>query len=149
MLIKQEGKNMKKTAKLKSVTKSKYGHIVSNGVMLEAHEYDTLLHLTTFGFDIEVINPVNTPKSNNPDIEMLGTIWEIKSPETTNKKTLKKRFHKASMQASNLIFDLRRVRKEDSIVEGDVLSRFDKNANVRRMLLIEKNGEVLDIRKSK
>lgn len=152
MLIKDRITSKKETMKIieiKEKPKEKFGRIVANNVVLEVHEYDTLLYLASRGLDIEVTMPVNTPKTNNPDIYMLGVVWEMKSPESSNKKTLKKRFHKASLQASNVVFDLRRVKKDYSIVRTEVLRMFDKNVATRRLIMIEKDGKVLDFRKNK
>ena len=75
---------------LHKVPKNKIGRINYNGIGLESHEYDTILLLALYGFDIELITPSNTLGNANPDILMLGTSWEIKSPETSNLKTIKK-----------------------------------------------------------
>ena len=53
---------------------------------MEPHEENTAEYLTLYGFSIEAIRPVNTPKVHNPDFLISGTIWEVKSPTTNNLK---------------------------------------------------------------
>lgn len=74
-------------------------------------------------------------------------MWEMKTPTTSNLKTIKKRVHEASEQAERLIVDLRKVKKNYEKVEKDVIRRFSGKATFRRMILIKKSGIVLDYRK--
>ena len=85
------------------------GQTKYNNIKLEEHEINTLMLLNGFGYDIEVLRPMNTPNLNNPDIVMQGSIWEIKAPRSYNQKTLKERIRKASRQANKVIFDLRMI----------------------------------------
>ncbi len=78
---------------------------------------------------------------------MLGAIWEMKSPESINKKTLKKRIHKASLQSTHIIFDLRRIVKDSDKVERDIVEKFKNKSTLRRLIIIRKTGETLDIQK--
>ena len=127
---------------------NKIGRLVLNGIYLEAHEMETVSLLRRYGFDIEMVRPNNTPKSDNPDMVMMGTIWEMKAPKSTNKKTLKKRVHKASLQSGYVVFDLRRIDGEmRSEVEREILKRFMDKSTLRRMLIVRSNDEVVDFRK--
>ncbi|MBR6505459.1 hypothetical protein IKT18_01275 [Candidatus Saccharibacteria bacterium] len=136
-----------KIIELKQVSKDRWGIYLKNDVRIEPHEERTAKFLIRFGFNIDVICPTNIPKVHNPDILMAGTIWEIKSPESPNKKTLKKRIHEASEQSSHIILDLRRVKGDSSRIETAVLERFKKNASLKRMILITKKGKVIDFLK--
>ena len=85
-----------KIIELHQVPKGRWGSFHRNGIRLEPHEGRTAKFLTLYGFSIEVIRPTNTPKMKNPDILMLGTIWEMKAPMRYNKNTLKIRMTVAS-----------------------------------------------------
>ena len=101
-----------KKVELQKVSKSRYGNLITHGVSLQPHELDTVLYLTKFGLDVELIRPSNIPRSNNPDLEMLGTFWEIKSSSNYNEATIKKRFRKSKHQSrGRSIFDLRKIKK--------------------------------------
>lgn len=139
-----------KIVELTKVSKNRIGRTVANGVVSERHEDKTTSYLNLFGFDIEKIIPSHTPKSSNPDIFMQGSIWEIKSPTSSNPVTLKNRFRKASAQASQsgkIIFDLRGARKNYYETERLVIKMFEGNRKLRRMILITLDGKVFDYRK--
>ena len=136
-----------KIIELKQVPKNRQGSFHKNGIRLEPHEERTAEFLTLYGFNIEVIRPMNTPKVHNPDILMSGTIWEMKAPESSNLKTIKKRMHEASEQSNHLVLDLRKTIKDYEKVERDAIRRFQKNANLRRMILITNEKKILDFKK--
>lgn len=136
-----------KIVELQKVSKSKRGKFRKNNVELCPHEENTINYLTFYGFTINVICPVRTPKMRNPDILIDGAIWEMKSPVSSNLKTIKKRMHEASEQATRIIVDLRRVKKEHKKVESDIIKRFRSKGSFRRMLLITKDGSVFDYKK--
>ena len=133
-----------KITELSPVPNSKVGRVVKNNVDIEFHEDSTILFLAQFGFDIEVIKPMNVFKTKSADIFMLGTIWEIKSPITSNKATIKADFRKACVQSDNIIFDLRRVKKNADTVNNQLIELFRSRGRARRMIIVEKSGRVLD-----
>lgn len=125
----------------------KIGKISRNDVGLETNAEETIKFLAKFGFNIERLKKNHIPKSHSADIVMLGTIWEMKGPESINKKTLKKRIHKASLQSTHIIFDLRRIVKDSDRVERDIVEKFKDKSTLRRLIIIRKTGEALDIQK--
>lgn len=125
----------------------KIGKISRNNVGLETNEEETIKFLAKLGFNIECLKKNHIPKSHSADIVMLGAIWEMKSPESINKKTLKKRIHKASLQSTHIIFDLRRIVKDSDKVERDIVEKFKNKSTLRRLIIIRKTGETLDIQK--
>ncbi len=126
---------------------NKEGHISKNGVSLEPHEDRTITFLANLGLDIECLKKNHTPKTHSADIVILGTIWEMKAPESINKATLKKRMHKASKQAEKVIFDLRNIKANYELAEKTVLELFYGNHALRRMILIKNTGVAIDIKK--
>ena len=131
-----------KIVTLNEVSQQKVGKIVSNGVSLERHEYDTVLFLASHGFDIEFIRPRNEPKSANPDFLISGAIWEAKSPIGSSKYTIQRKIHEAGHQAERLILDLRRTRMAAATSEKEALKRFGYSKRMKRMLLITRDGRL-------
>lgn len=131
---------------MKLVPKNKRGIFHKNSIKLEHYEEKTARLLTFYGFNVEVIRPTNTPKMNNPDILMTGTMWEIKTPINYNKNTLKNRMKKASKQANQVIFDLRNVKNHEK-AQKYIIELFRGNRRIRRMIIITKDKKVLDLRK--
>lgn len=134
-----------KITRLRPVPNDKVGRVKKNGVITEPQEDSTLLYLTQFGFDIEVIKPTSTQKVHNPDALILGTIWEIKTPESSNAMTIKNRFRKAAKQSERVIFDLRNIKIGANKVEKQLIGLLQENGRVRRMMIIEGDGALLDI----
>ena len=136
-----------KIVELRQVPKSRRGVFHKNGVHMEPHEENTAEYLTLYGFSIEAIRPVNTPKVHNPDFLISGTIWEVKSPTTNNLKTIKKRIHEASGQATRIVIDLRRIKHGAREVEKEIAKRFASKSSLREMILVQKSGTVFDYKK--
>lgn len=143
-----------KAAKIKVIeimrTKGIRGRVIKTRFDLEPHEERTIETLSNFGYDVETVVPSNTPKSQNPDILMMGTIWEMKGPTTTNRNTIEKRFKKAIRQANGRsVFDLREVPKGEDveIVKNEIMALFERKRGMRRIIMIENDEKILDISK--
>ena len=134
-----------KIAKLKPT--GKIGRISRNDVDLEPNEEETIKLLAELGFGIDCLKKNHIPKSHSADIVMLGTIWEMKSPESINRKTLKKRIHKASLQSTHIIFDLRRLPSDTDSIEEIIIEKFKEKSTLRRLVIIRPTGEALDFQK--
>lgn len=134
-----------KIKELKRVTKDRCGHVRKNGVVLEVQEERTADFLTLYGFDIEFVKPVSTPRMNNPDVFIMGSLWEMKAPVVYNENTLKKHFKKASRQSTKVIFDLRGAGRSVSKIEKFIMDKFQGPGRIRRMIIIRNDEEVFDI----
>lgn len=133
-----------KTKEIKKVSKNRIGRISKNGVKPEPNEDNTFNYLALYGFDIELIKPTRTKKVKNPDVLIMGAVWEAKTPISSNKNTIKNRFREAADQASKVIFDLRNIRNGADEAEKQIIELFKGNGKVRRMIVIEKSGKLLD-----
>ena len=132
---------------IEKVPKDKIGRVNKNGVKLEPCEEATFDYLTLFGFDIEIIKPTRMKKVKNPDILICGTIWEVKTPTSCNKKTIKNRFRKAVKQAGRIVFDIRGVKRNADKVEKQIIDMFNGDGDVRHIMIARKDGKILDITK--
>lgn len=129
------------------VSKSKYGRVVFNNHDLEMHEKNTVFCLASFGFDVETIKPSNIPGSKNPDLLMLGTTWEIKTPTTVNRETIATEFRKAVKQSGGkAIFDIRYTRNIEK-VEAYLRDLFVTTRGMRRIMIITDDAVLIDIMK--
>lgn len=137
-----------KITELKKAPKNKIGKLNKNGVDLKPHEERTAELLTLYGFNVEAIRPSNIPKIKNPDILMMGTVWEMKGPTNSNASTIKKRFRKSIKQANGKgIFDLRNIKttKEQKDAFDTIIELFETSRGMRRIIIIEDSDKVLDI----
>lgn len=132
---------------LQKVPRNKVGKINKNGVVPKPNEEFTFKYLILYGFNIEIIRPSSTEKMKNPDILIMGTIWEVKTPISNKKNTIRNRFREASDQADKIIFDLRKIKTNVDDVEKWLIGMFEKRGRVRRMIIIEKSGRTIDVNK--
>lgn len=138
-----------KITELKPVRPEKVGHLNGSKYYndLEPHEKRTIKFLLGYGFDIDVLAPSGTPKTNNPDVTLNGVVWEMKAPMGYNETTLFTRMKKASRQANRVIVDLRNAGRGADPAEQYVIKFFKNAPRLRRMIIIEKCEKVLDFRK--
>lgn len=134
-----------KVKELEKAPKNKIGRVNKNGVKPEPNEENTFDYLTLFGFNIELIKPTRTQKVKNPDILIMGAVWEVKTPISSNNTTIKNRFREAAEQATKIIFDLRNVKKDSNKAEKQIIDLFAGNGQVRHLMIVKKNGRLLDL----
>lgn len=125
----------------------KVGRVVTNGVKLEPHEYETVLFLAGMGKDIELLQRSQTPNKKEADFCMDSLIWEAKSPVVNERRALERLFYRASTQSSNLVFDLRRLRGKDEMAVRIVEDCFRTTRRVRNMYIITKNSDLREHKK--
>ena len=123
----------------------KEGTIIANGVVLEKHEYATVVFLTSKGFDIELIPPVLERKT--PDIKMEKLYWEIKRPTGNSKYTIPHAFKSALKQSSNIIFDLRSSKLHQEKALRRLKKEFELSNGAKRLKVILKSKRILDFKK--
>lgn len=123
------------------------GALIQNRVHLQDHEFATVRVLLDHGYDIELIPPSRIKGLRLPDIMMLGSPWEIKSPEGHGKYTVQNTLQTAVGQSRNIIIDLRRCKMS----EAEAIEKFEKeylkSKNIRRMKIINKSAEIIDFSK--
>ena len=128
--------------------KYKFGKMIKPyGVRLEEHEEKTIDFFLKIGIDVEVLKPSNTKGQNSPDIEFDGLIWEMKSPTSNNRRTIEKRIREASKQSKNIVFDLRRIKKNPDKAEKEIMRQYDMSTNIKKLIVIKSSGKRLDYNK--
>lgn len=96
--------------------------MITNGVVMEAHEYVTINVLLELGEDVELVKKSRTPHTKSPDIVMRGMDWEMKSPTGKTKRPIERIMHRAARQSENIIIDLRRTK----ILDKDLVTFLEK-----------------------
>ena len=125
--------------------RKKYGIMTKPyGVRLESHEEDTIDFFLRIGKDVKVLTPSNTKRQTSPDIVVDGVLWEMKSPTSSNRRTIEKRIREAAHQSENIIFDLRRIKDYPDKVEKEIIRQYNLAKNIRRLVIIRKSGKRLD-----
>ena len=122
----------------------KQGRITANGVILQQHEMSTVVFLTQQGFDVSFIPPQRRKGAHTPDIHMQGLDWEMKRPKGQSAHTIKRAFKTASRQSVNIIFDLRSSKMPDEVNLPKLEKEFADLRSVRRLIIITKDGTIID-----
>ena len=122
--------------------------LIAHGVILELHELSTVTFLSGFcQTTIELIPPSHTPGVRTPDFVMWGIMWEMKSPQGKELRTIEHAFKNAAKQSENIVIDLRRNNVDVDSAVKLLKKRFDLSRQVKRMLIITKDENVIDSRK--
>lgn len=129
-----------------ALPQSPQGKFIPCNVKLEPHEIDTINFFVDLGELIEQIPPSNTRYTSRPDIFMRGLAWEMKSPTSSNINALSHLFYKAVQQSPNIIFDLRRLRPQNTTVT--LLKRlFHNSRQTKNLLVITQQPKLLEFHK--
>ena len=125
----------------------KKGKIIPNGVILEKHEYRTVLLFTEMGVDIELIPKSEKKGVHAPDIVMNGLRWEMKSPKGEGKYLMQNTIQKAVKQSRNVIVDLRRAKRSQERCLQELEKEFGSSKNLQKLKIITKSRKILDFEK--
>ena len=125
----------------------KKGKIIPNGVILEKHEYRTILLFTEMGVDIELIPKSEKKGVHAPDIVMNGLRWEMKSPKGEGKYLMQNTIQKAVKQSRNVIIDLRRAKRSQERCLQELEKEFGSSKNLQKLKVITKSRKILDFEK--
>ena len=118
---------------------------VSNlNVVPEKHEFAVAKFVADLGKDVAFLKPSQIPNTHTPDILMDGLEWEIKSPQGSSKRTIEANFRAAVKQSHYLIFDLRRIKIPEKQCLVQLEREFSMRQYVKRLLVIRKNGDLLE-----
>ena len=112
----------------------------------ERHEYETAKFFTKLGHDVIFIRPSSIKGTKNPDFLMKNKKWETKSPIVFSKSSFEYNFSKAQKQSAHIIFDLRRLSMIDSRKYLKELTKWSATTKIKTLLVITKDGKLLDIK---
>ena len=109
----------------------------------EPHELDTANYFANFGFDVLFLKNSNIKGSHSPDFQMVGKIWETKSPITYSESSFEDNFKKAEKQSKHIIYDLRRLNKRNSEKYLKGLIKRSKSKKVKTLIVISRDEKLL------
>ena len=120
--------------------------IINAGADVWPHELATERRLAETGRDVEFPSKTIGPRVTSPDIIMNGIAWEMKSPESRKLAALERNLRKSKRQSPNVIIDAARMKGiSDADVEDELRRLRPLVRSVKRLLLVKKSGEVVDI----
>lgn len=117
--------------------------IIQSNSLIQDHELKVGHILAQAGHDV-VFLPVTTGKS--PDIKYRGKIWEIKSPKGSKRRTIENNIRNALKQSQNVIIDLSRTQRADSVCIRDIQTQIEHRPALRSVIVINKAGRVIALK---
>ena len=106
------------------------------------HEDRVAEILAVAGHNVEFLLE-NEQKS--PDILLDGVEFEIKSPKSVSANTLEHLLKKGLKQCPNLIIDTSRTKMRDDKMRNFLTTQMRKTKQIKKMLLVTKKGQIIDI----
>jgi hypothetical protein len=112
----------------------------------ERHEIEVAWIIAEyFNCEVKFLKPVDSYKRKTPDIEVNRIQWEIKSPIGNSRKTIANQLRRASAQSKYIIFDCRRTKIADVIIENRICNELLNHRSINKVLLVKKNKIVVDL----
>lgn len=121
---------------------------IANGTNAWPHELRCARILAAQGHEIEFLPCIEGDGLKTPDLIMDSVIWELKSPESSNIKSLQRILRRASHQSQNVIIDCARATKlSDDRIERELRSLLPHIKAIKRLLMVKKDGTLIDIKR--
>jgi len=95
-----------------------------------------------FKTDVEFIFRSNY---KTPDFLIGGVAWELKSPTGIGKNNVERQLQAGLKQSHNIVFDARRSKIHISKIRNELNRQFQLTKSMKRLVLIEKNGTVIEL----
>ena len=111
--------------------------------MIYTQELVVATILIQTGHDVEFL-PVK--RIRTADIRYLGLEWEIKSPRGKSSRTIENNIRTAIGQSCNIIIDLSRIPILEEKAISEVRKQVSKTKNIKKVLIITKNQEIVSIK---
>lgn len=118
------------------------------GMSVWPHEEQTASALARAGRTVEFIPHREGYRLKTPDIVMDGVEWEMKAPKASGQKTFDRVLRRAVRQSRNVIIDAIRIESSPDVqIEHDLRNVATHVKELRRLALVKKNREVVDIKR--
>ena len=107
------------------------------------HEISAALILTEyFHTDIVFLRPMI---NKTPDLDIRGTVWELKSPMGGGKYTIQNNLREAKRQSSNIILDLARIKMHENraLAQAEHIIKNHKVSSIKHLIVIKKSQSIV------
>lgn len=123
--------------------KKKTGIFIAPGRKPWPHEMRVAEILSLAGHYVEFLEESDL---RTADIKLDGIEYEIKSPESFNSNTFEHKLKDATKQSPNLVIDTSRIKKvRDLKVRSFLVNQMRKQKQIKKMIMITKHGQIIDI----
>lgn len=97
-----------------------------------------------FKADVEFVVRSN---HKTPDFLINDVAWELKSPTGNGKRNIQRQLQTGMKQSRNIVFDARRSKIHIARIKHILNYQFHTTKSLERMLLIDKNKNVIELTK--
>lgn len=94
-------------------------------------------------FSTNVIFQKRYDTTKSADFKINNTVWEVKSPIGDSKRTMQNNLRIADGQSQNIIINLVRCKMKTERALSRLQYELGKANNIKRLLVVLKNGKVL------
>lgn len=128
--------------------KKRQGKIIApSNLNIQEHEMDTARAVADAGYDVEFAHRTWGNRVTSPDVVINGVVWEMKSPQASDKKAIERNLRKACKQSTSIIFDSQRMKgASDAEIEIRLRAIRAHIKGIRRLWFINRDREIIDIR---
>ena len=120
--------------------------VIPGGTDVWPHELATARALAAAGRTVEFLPRREGDRVRSADVLMGGVVWEMKAPESSRVASLQRVLRRAGAQSHSVIVDTARMRGvADAEAERELRRLLPLVASVRRLVLVNKRREVVDI----
>lgn len=116
------------------------------GAIIEPHEALTADALASYGLDVVFLRPLNTYKTKTPDITMAGLGWEIKSPTSSEKTTIRNIMLKGTKQSHYVIIDTLRTNLDDEVIMEQLKQYIAHHRSIKKLVVVTKYREIIALK---
>lgn len=113
------------------------------GAIIEPHEALTADALASHGLDVIFLRPRNTYKTKTPDIFMAGLEWEIKSPTSSERTTVRNIVLKGAKQSHHVIIDTLRTNLGDDVIIEQLKQHIAHHRSIKKLVVVTKYREII------
>ena len=120
--------------------------VIPSGVNIWPHELKTAQALASAGYSIEFIRRSECARERSADVYIDGEKFEMKSPTSSKLSAIQDNLKKASVQASCIVLDSRRMKRiPDKAIERELSVQFSKSKAIKQILFVNRHGIVIEI----
>ncbi len=99
------------------------------------------------GYDVEFAHRTWGDRITSPDVVINGVVWEMKSPQASDRKAIERNLRKASKQSQSVIFESQRMKgASDAEIERQLRRLRPHIKAIKRLWFINREREIVDIR---
>lgn len=132
-----------RNGKLGKIVRAGKGRVfIPGGLFPEQHEVEAAKRVAAAGSTVRFRPLDNRPGKKNPDVEIDGEAWEIKSSKGNSKNTIANQFKRGKEQSNRLIIDLSRCGLDDEVAEGQALRRYRGQRKLVELIIVRKSGKL-------